>query len=258
MNSKPEISYFGLQAYVGTTKHLGGFETTRKLVELCRIPQARNVLEIGCGVGATTCYLAREYDCRIVGVDIRESMIARCHERAHREGVADKVEFRVADAQDLPFEDAQFDVVFCESVVTFIEDKQEVASEFARVVKPGGYVGLNEEIWLKPPRPGLAEQIGRMWDVEPEIPTAAGWHALLEAAGLQDLVVQTYTFDARREASQLQRYRPGDTWRMLCRTLGLYLSSPEFRDYMKSRRRLPKDTFEYLGYALFAGQKRPG
>jgi ubiquinone/menaquinone biosynthesis C-methylase UbiE len=256
MNLEPEISYFGLQAYVGTTKHLGGFETTQKLIELCHIAQARHVLEVGTGVGATACYLAREYDCRIVGVDVRETMITRCRERAHKEGVSGQVEFRAADAQDLPFEDAQFDVVFCESVVTFVKDKQRATGEFARVVKPGGYVGLNEEIWLKPPPSGVAEQVARIWDIDPGIPTAAGWTALLAAAGLQDLVVQTYAFDARREASQLKRYRLADIWKMVRRTVGLYLSNPEFREYMGSRRRLPKDTFEYLGYALVAGQKR--
>ena len=45
-----------------------------------------------------------------------------------REGVEDRVEFRVADAQNLPFDEALFDVVLCESVATFIRDRQRVAS----------------------------------------------------------------------------------------------------------------------------------
>jgi len=142
--SSPELSYFELQAYVGTTKHMGGFETTKALIELCHINQDTYVLEVGCGVGATACYLAKKYGCRVVGVDLRESMIARSKERAEKEGVADRVEFRVADAQDLPFDDAHFDVVIGESVLTFIKDKQRVVSECVRVTRPGGYVGLNE------------------------------------------------------------------------------------------------------------------
>ena len=136
-SSDPELSYFELQAYMGTTKHMGGFEITEELIELCHIDEGTHVLEIGCGVGATACHLAKRYGCRVVGVDLRESMIARSRERAHKEGVTDYVEFRVADARNLPFDDALFDTVISESVATFIEDKQQVIGECARVTRPG-------------------------------------------------------------------------------------------------------------------------
>ncbi|MCJ7557155.1 MAG: hypothetical protein MUP90_09630, partial [Gammaproteobacteria bacterium] len=56
-----ELSYFELQAYIGTTKHMGGFETTKELIELCHIGKETLVLDVGCGVGATACHLAKEY-----------------------------------------------------------------------------------------------------------------------------------------------------------------------------------------------------
>ena len=250
-----QLSYFELQAYVGTTKHMGGFETTKVLIELCHISQDTDVLEVGCGVGATACYLIKKYGCRVVGVDLLESMIARSNERAQREGVEDNVEFRVADARDLPFEDALFDVVIGESVLTFIKDKQSAVSECARVTRPGGYVGLNEELWLETPPAQLGEQVRRIWDIKPDIPTLEGWMGLLEGAGLRDIVVQTYKFDVRRESTQVQRYRFQDMWRMFYRTLFLYIKKPAFRKYMAERGRLPKDIFEYLGYAIFVGEK---
>ena len=253
--SSPEISYFELQAYVGTTKHMGGFETTKALIELCHIGKDTRVLEVGCGVGATACYLAKTYGCRVVGVDLRESMIARSNERAQKEGVADRVEFRVADAQNLPFEDALFDVVLCESVLTFIKDKQRVLSECARVTRPGGYVGLNEELWIETPPAELVERVRQIWDIKPDIPTLEGWMGLLEGAGLRDIVVQTYKFDTRREATQVQRYRFQDMWRMFYRTLFLYIKNSDFRKYMAKRGHLPKGLFEYLGYAIFVGRR---
>jgi arsenite methyltransferase len=253
--SKVEASYFELQAYTGTTKHMGGFETTQELIRLCHIGAGRVVLEVGCGVGATACYLARELGCRVVGVDLREGMIARSKERAKKECVEDWVEFRVADAQELPFENSRFDAVFCESVATFIEDKQAVANELARVTRPGGYVGLNEEIWLQPPPARLAEEVKKVFDIEPDLPTADHWRGMLESAGLQDIVVKPYRFDTRRESTQIKRYRLEDMVRMFYRTLGLYLRNPDFRAYMKKRRRVPKGAFEYMGYCLFAGRR---
>jgi len=68
--------------------------------------------------------------------------VERSRESAQRENVTDKVEFRIADAQNLPFEDAVFDAVITESVTAFLEDKQKAVCEYARVTRPGGYVGL--------------------------------------------------------------------------------------------------------------------
>jgi arsenite methyltransferase len=252
--STPKIAYFELQAYVGTTKHMGGFETTKELIELCHIDGDSYVLDVGCGAGATASTLAEMHGCRVVGVDLRESMVALSAERAQKQGVADLVAFRVADAQDLPFDDATFDAVLCESVATFIEDKQRVVDELARVVKPGGYVGLNEEIWLKEPTPEVAEHVRTMWPVKSNLPTAEGWEALMTGAGLQDVTIRVYKVDARREATQVKRYTCGDMVRMFWRTLVLYVKSAEFRAYMK-KQRLPKGVFEYLGYVLLVGQK---
>jgi SAM-dependent methyltransferase len=251
----PELTYFELQAYVGTTKHLGGFATTQALIDACHIDRETYVLDVGCGVGATTCYLAKKYGCRVVGVDLRESMIARSNERAQREGLGGVVAFRVADAQHLPFEDETFDVVLSESVATFIEDKRRVIGEYARVARPGGYVGLNEEFWIQPPPDGMVEYAKRVWNIEPDIPALEDWVGFMEGAGLRDVVSVPYTFDARREATQLKRYRLGDTWRMLTRTLALYLRNPAFRAYMKARWHTPKDLFAYLGYAILVGRK---
>jgi len=254
--SNPELSYLELQAYVGTTKHMGGFEATKELIELCHIGKESYVLEVGCGVGATACYLAKKYGCRVVGVDISEAMMTRSDERAEREGVADCVEFRVADAQDLPFEDALFDVVIGESVLTFIEDKQRVVSECGRVTRPGGYVGVNEELWLDPPPARMVERVRQIWDVKPAIPTLEGWIGFWEGAGLRDIVVRTYRFNARRESSQIRRYSFQDMWSMFYRTLLLYIRNPAFRKYMSDRLHLPRHTFKYLGYAVFVGRKK--
>jgi ubiquinone/menaquinone biosynthesis C-methylase UbiE len=254
--SESKFSYFELQAYMGTTKHMGGLETTKELIRLCHVDRGTYVLDVGCGAGATVAYLAKRHGCQVVGVDLRESMIARSSERARKEGIQDHVEFRVADVQDLPFEDDLFDASICESVATFIEDKHRVLAECARVTKSGGYVGVNEEIWIKTPPPAeLVEFVKRTWDVESDIPPADGWIRLLEDAGLGDIVAKTYEFDARRESSQLRRYGFRDILRMLCRTASLYVRNSAFREYMKGRQHVPEHLFEYLGYGVFVGRK---
>jgi len=254
--SDSEPSYLELQAYVGTTKHMGGLEATEELVRLCHINKDTYVLDVGCGVGATACHLAKRYGCKVVGVDISEGMIDWSNKRARREGVEDRVEFRVADAQNLPFEDARFDVVIGESVITFIEDKPRAVREYVRVTKPGGYVGLNEEAWIKTPPPTeLIEFVKRTWEVKGEAPTPDGWVGLLESSGLRDVVARTCKFNPRRESSQIWRYGLEDYWRMAYRTLSMYIRSPAFRRYMRGRSSLPDNLFEYYGHGIYVGQK---
>ena len=146
-----EMSYFQIQAYMGTTKHMGGLETTRELIVRCGIEEETYVLDVGCGAGATACYLASTYCCRVVGVDVMEEMVELSRARAEREGVSERTTFRVADARQLPFDDASFDVVLCESVATFVVEKEQVVGELARVTREGGCVGLNEDVWLQTP-----------------------------------------------------------------------------------------------------------
>jgi ubiquinone/menaquinone biosynthesis C-methylase UbiE len=249
-------AYFELHAYSGATKHMGGLGTTRELISACGIDKGTYVLEVGCGTGATARYLAKKVGCRVLGVDIRASMVERATERAARARVADRVDFRVADATDLPFEDATFDVVLVESVTTFIEDKAAAIPEYARVLKPGGCVGLNEEIWHKTPPPQeIVAYAAQTWDVQAKIPTLDGWAALLKASGLTVELASPRRYGPLTDLSELARYGCRDFLTMIWRSTKLYLTSPAFRKYMRQRRRLPKGIWDYLGYALLVGRK---
>jgi ubiquinone/menaquinone biosynthesis C-methylase UbiE len=247
------LAYFDLQAYIGTTKHMGGLAATRELAALCRVDQQALVLDLGSGVGATPCYLARTCGARVIGIDIHEAMVAQARERARRENVEDLVEFRIADARDLPFEDSLFNATIAESAVSFVDDKRRVLQEAARVTAPGGSVGLNEEVWLETPPERLIEFARLTWNVEPLSP--AEWAEIMESAGLKDIAVERRRVSTWREASQVKRYHLRDLVRMGWRTISLYVRQPVFREYMAERKDVPRDLFDYLGYALIVGRK---
>jgi len=258
--TETEQHFFDFAAEAGLTKHFGGLEATDELVELCRIRIGSYVLDVGCGVGQTPCYLAKRYGCRVVGVDINEGMIERSRETANREGVAEMTEFRVADAQDLPFTDETFDTVITESVTVFPEDKLRAVREYARVTRPGGYVGLNEATWLKtPPPPEIiawaSQDLGAC--VKPLTPDE--WVDLLKEAGLTGIVVNVREVRPRREAKGLvRRYSYLGMLRSLFRAVSLYIRSPAYRRFVKDVQKegiTPKNLEEYLGYGLFVGRK---
>lgn len=257
--SKVEHPYFELQASWGMTKHMGGLKATRELVELCHINKGKYVLVVGCGVGITPCYLAKRYGCRVIGVDLSEKMINRSNERAKREGVEDRVKFRIADAQNLPFEDALFDAVICESVNAFIENKQSAASEYVRVITPGGYVGLNECIWIKAPPPELAEYLCRTMGGA-EFPTCDnGWKELLEGSGLRETVARIYKIKALNQwINEVRQSEFLDFFRAWYRFLFLFIKSSACRKFIKETLAIPKSifgVFKYFGYGIYVGRK---
>jgi len=255
-----EERFFDFAAEVGFTKHLGGMEATEKLVELCHIGEGSYVLDVGCGAGVTPVYLAKTYGCRVMGVDIVPRMIERCEERARREGVADRTEFRVADAQDLPFDDGLFDAVITESAAAFPEDKQGAVNEFARVTKPGGYVGLNESTWLTtPPPPEVVAWTSQEVGASVSPLTGEEWAATLESAGLREIVASVHTIGIQDETQGiLRRYGLGGMLRVFWRIADLYLRNPAYRSFVRGVREqgmTPENLDEYFGYGLYVGRK---
>ena len=253
-------TFFDFAAQAGLTKHLGGLDATEKILELCHVKEGSYILDVGCGAGQSACYIAKKHGCRVVGVDIIDKMVERSRERAASQGVKDRTEFRVADAQDLPFEDDIFDAVITESVTAFPEDKQRAVREYARVIKPGGYVGLNESTWLKsPPPPEVMAWAGQEIGASVNPLTPEGWTDLLEGAGLTDLYVEVSEISTKEETKGLvKRYGYGGILRTVLRGFAMYARNPHYREFLKrvrSQGLTPDDLTEYFGYGIYVGRK---
>ncbi len=253
-NAPTGARFLNMQADVGVTKHIGGFAATNELLALCRIEEAREVLNVGCGIGVCSAYIAKKYGCRVVGVDISERMIEWSRRRAREEKIEPKVEFRTANVLDLPFEADRFDVVFAESVLIFVEDKARAIRECMRVTRLGGYVGLNEGYWTEQPPAELVALASNA--IGPCVPTLAAWQALWEASGLQERVARSCQIDARAEVRGRIQWI-GWPWllRAWGRALRLYITNPAIRQSIKDQFDVPPEVFRYLEYGLFVGKK---
>lgn len=109
---------------------------------LCEAADPRpgdRVLDVACGSGTAALVAARRY-CEVIGIDYVPALIERARARSGASGL--DAEFRVADAQDLPFTDDTFDVVLSVYGVQFAPDQERAAREMLRVCRPGGTVGL--------------------------------------------------------------------------------------------------------------------
>jgi len=161
-------------------------------------PASMRWLDVGCGTGAfTELVLDRCEPSTMTAVDPAEGQI----DYVCRKPMAQKAEFRVADAQSLPFPNAAFDIVASAFVINFIPDRPRAIEEMRRVACPGGVVagcvwdfaGERGANW--PLRFGM-----RKLDIEVRRPTGAdettlvALHSLFEYAGLAEIA--TGTFDA--------------------------------------------------------------
>lgn len=102
----------------------------------------RDVLDVGCGKGHWTRTLARLVPpgARVVGVDREPQWIDDANARVADDGVSQPHGFSVADATALPFPDASFDVVTCQTLLIHVADVGVVLAEMRRVLRPGGRV----------------------------------------------------------------------------------------------------------------------
>jgi ubiquinone/menaquinone biosynthesis C-methylase UbiE len=106
--------------------------------------EPQDVLEMAAGTGVLTRAIASRIAvrARIVATDLNQPMLDHAKGRMSRD---DHIEWRQADAQDLPFADQSFDVVVCQFGVMFFPDKLQAYREARRVLKPGGHFLFN--VW---------------------------------------------------------------------------------------------------------------
>lgn len=121
-----------------TIFHPGGATLTRELLTLAEIGEGSRVLDVACGVGETACLITEAFGARVVGIDATLLQIERAKSKAADRGLG--VDFQLADAHELPFDDDQFDLVMSEAVLCYL-DIPRALSEMVRVTRPGGAGG---------------------------------------------------------------------------------------------------------------------
>jgi SAM-dependent methyltransferase len=130
--------------------HVGGLEATQELARLFSPSQGSYVLDIGSGLGGPSRYLAANYGCRVIGIDITEEYCRIASVLAARMGLEDRVEYRHADARELLFPDGTFDGAWTQHVSMNIAEKKQLHEGIYRVLKIGGRFALHDVVQRMP------------------------------------------------------------------------------------------------------------
>jgi MPBQ/MSBQ methyltransferase len=122
--------------------HIRGRTATLELARAAGLDATKRVLDVGSGVGGTSRCLAKEFGCRVTGIDLTDEYCRAAAMLSAMIGLAHLVDFRQGDATELPFDDQTFDVVWTEHVAMNIPDKTRLYKETHRVLKPGGTLAI--------------------------------------------------------------------------------------------------------------------
>ena len=168
---------------LGESFHPGGLQLTEHVGGLLGLNPTSRVLDVAAGRGSSAIHLSRRFGCTVVGLEYSAANVMAARVAARSTGLEGLLSFEEGDAERLRFPDGAFDAVICECAFCTFPNKAAAASEMARVLRPGGAVGLADVVRrgaLPEELEGLLAWIACIGDARP----AAEYTEHLREAGL--------------------------------------------------------------------------
>ena len=145
------LSWQDVRNIAGSCIRPGGFLLTERALQFCSLPRGSHVADIGCGAGGTLDYLERNGLCDAVGLDYSATLLKEAIPRLA------SMQLVRGQAESLPFRNSFFDALFCECVLSVLDERMKALHESARVLREGGFLILSDVFAAKSTAPGRPE-----------------------------------------------------------------------------------------------------
>ena len=189
-----------------TCPHPEAMEHTNEIMAgLANLEEGSRVLDLGCGYGATARYLAREYGCSVVGINVSEKELELAQKRGVQEKIQNSLTFESGDFHRLKYGDGSFNVVWSQEAFLHGADKDQIISECKRVLMPGGTL-IFTDLLVKPgtthsDRERIYQRVKtpEMWDV-------SDYHRSLTDQGFEVIQTQDWSLHVARSYSWIRSH----------------------------------------------------
>lgn len=237
---------------LGEGWHPGGLELTGKLVHRLGVGSGHVVLDVACGIGTSASFLPNSFGCRVIGLDRSQASTAEA--ARHVTSGTGMTQFAVSDSHHLPLMDGSVDAVVLECVLSTFAYKDAAVRELARVLKPGGKMGITDVVVDGELPPALKASWLQPFCVSGAL-SMAKYQELLDHSGFETIIHEYRTQDAIEFIENVRKRL------FVVQMLSGVGKLPVSREDVEQARRLimtvKRSVEEHkLGYALFVAQKR--
>lgn len=229
-----------VQELMGGSFHPGGIGLSRQVIESLGLAAGESVLDVACGVGTTTRMMAKDFGLLATGLDFSEINIQKARDAANApveptaaepccapgdpcctpgdlkalggsvsanevsSSNAGTATFVQGSADALGLEEGSFDGVTCECAVSTFADQPAVASEFFRVLKPGGVFVMTDMIVNGELPDDFAEKAAP-WTCVAKALSVEGYQQLFEQAGFESVKNEDHSHTLLELATEMKR-----------------------------------------------------
>jgi ubiquinone/menaquinone biosynthesis C-methylase UbiE len=179
------------RALLGDSFHPGGLTLTQRLGELLELRPGMLILDAASGKGDSAIFLAQQFGCDVVGVDLGPVNVAEATRKAEEAGVAGRVRFVRGDVETVGLANDTFDRVICECAFCTFPDKAAAARQFARVLRREGRIGISDLTRNGPLPAELAGLLAWIACIADALPLDE-YQAFLEAASFRTIQIEPH------------------------------------------------------------------
>ncbi|WP_299491289.1 methyltransferase domain-containing protein [Acaryochloris sp. IP29b_bin.137] len=143
--------YYGPNGQQPKARQQAQVDLIEELLAWGNVQRPQAILDVGCGIGGSSLYLAQKYQATVTGITLSPVQARRAQVRAQTAGLSAQTTFQVVDALNMPFPDGSFDLVWSLESGEHMPDKTQFLQECCRVLKPEGRLLI--ATWCHRPTP---------------------------------------------------------------------------------------------------------
>ena len=251
-----DMDYVSFMGFLDeTNRPPGGKDSMRFMAQNAFLNEKSRVLHSGCNTGYCSFELTHLTKCKVTAIDLNDFMIASARKRLAEEPLPYRklITFEKGDARKLQFKDNSFDLVMSGGSTAFMDERDKVVQEYARVCKPYGFVGDVVLYYHKNPPLKVISQINKALHISIQKWSLEDWISLYKKAGLETYYIHDAKMPFYPSTADVRAYCEKMVQRLSLDKVSHAVAVKKLYFYMS----MFNENHRYLSYAVLLFRKSP-